>query len=142
MKVARIVTRKLLMREGLAIVPPQEAEAAVAALYAREPDLPVREVARRMALAFKADAALTGLVRVYKEREGSKAGAVPAVVGFDVTLVVAEGEVVWSGAYYEEQRPLNEDISGLFAHGLGFVTAEELASYGAEELVKEFPFGT
>lgn len=141
MEVARIMTRKLRVRDALAIVPPQEVEAAVAALRAREPALSAQEVARRMALAFKTDAALTGLLRVYKEREGSKYGAVPAVVGFEVTLVAADGQVVWTGAYYEEQRPIFEDLSGLFAHGFGFVTAEDLATYGAEELVKGFPFG-
>ncbi len=141
MKVARILTRTLRTREGLAIVPPQDVESAMAALHAREPDLPVEEVARRMALEFKADAAVAGLVRVYKEREGSKYGAVPAVVGFDVRLVASDGVLVWRGSYYEEQRPVTEDISGFFARGFGFVTAEDLATYGAEQLVKEFPFG-
>lgn len=141
MKVARIFTRKLRMREGLAIVPPQEAAAALAALKAREPNLPIQEVARRLALEFKADAALAGLLRVYKEREGSKYGAVPAVVGFEVKLVAGDGRVIWIGNYYEEQRPITEDISGFFDRGLGFVSAEDLASYGAERLVKEFPFG-
>ena len=141
MKVASIFTRKLRSREGLAIVPPQEVEEALAALQAREPGLPIQEVARRMALEFKADAALAGLLRVYTEREGSKYGAVPAVVGFEVKLVAGDGRVIWIGNYYEEQRPITEDISGFFDRGLGFVTAEELASYGAERLVKEFPFG-
>lgn len=141
MKVARIFARKLRTREALTVVPPQDVESAVAALEASDPSLPPEEVARRLALDFKADAAVAGLLRVYKEREGSKYGAVPAVVGFEVTLVASDGQVLWSGAYYEEQRPIFEDISGLFAHGFGFVTAEDLATYGAEELVKEFPFG-
>ncbi len=141
MKVARIFTRKLRMREGLAIIPPQEVGAALAALQARDPDLPLQEMARRLALEFKADAALAGLLRVYKEREGSKYGAKPAVVGFEVKLVAGDGRVIWIGNYYEEQRPVTEDISGFFARGLGFVTAEELADYGAERLVKEFPYG-
>lgn len=140
-KVARIFTRKLRAQGGLAIVPPDEAQPAVAALRARAPELPAQELARRIALDFKADAAVAGLVRVYKEREGSKYGAIPAVVGFEVKLVASDGQVLWSGGYYEEQRPITEDLSGLFAHGFGFVTAEALASYGAEQLVQEFPFG-
>ncbi len=141
MKVARIFARKLRMREGLAVIPPQETGAASDALRAREPGLPVQEMARRMALEFKADAAVAGLIRVYKEREGSKYGAVAAVVGFEVKLVAGDGRVLWTGSYYEEQRPITEDISGFFDRGLGFVTAEDLANYGAERLVKEFPFG-
>lgn len=142
MKVARIITTKLRAREGLAIVPPWDVESAVAALQAREPGLPAQEVARRMALKFKTDAAVTGLIRVYKEREGSRYGAVAAIVGFEVKLVATDGRVLWTGNYYEEQRPVTEDIFGFFARGFGFVTAEDLADYGAERLVKEFPFGT
>ena len=139
--VARIFARKLRMREGLTIVPPEEVGMALAALRQREPGLPTQEVARRVALEVKADAALAGLVRVYKEREGSKYGANPAVVGFEVKLVAGDGRVIWIGNFYEEQRPITEDLSGFFDRGLGFVTADDLANYGAERLVKEFPFG-
>lgn len=141
MKVARIFTRKLQMRETLSVLAPDEVAAALAELESRNPGLPAREAARRLALHFKADAAVQGLVRVYKEREGSKYGAAAAVVGFEVSLVATDGRVIWRGNYYEEQRPVTEDISGFLDRGFGFVTAEELANYGAEQLVKQFPFG-
>lgn len=140
-KVARIFTRTLRARGGLTVIPPGESEPAVAALRARDPELSAKEVARRLALDLKADAALQGLLRIYKEREGSKYGADPAIVGFDVMLVASDGRVIWRGSYYEEQRPVTEDIGGFFDRGFGFVTAEDLATYGAEKLVDQFPFG-
>lgn len=138
--VARIFARRLRHHSGLAVVPPDQAAPAVAELRARAAELPPEELARRVALALETDAALLGVLRVYKERVGSRYGAEPAVVGFEVMLVAPDGRVLWVGNYYEEQRPLTEDIWGFFARGLGFVTAEELASYGAEQLAEQFPF--
>jgi hypothetical protein len=83
-----------------------------------------------------------GYVSMYQERVGSRLGANPAAsVGFEVKVVAADGQVLWVGNYYERQRPLTEDVIG-FVQRLGmFVTAEELAEYGVDELMKEFPFG-
>jgi hypothetical protein len=50
--------------------------------------------------------------------------------------------VLWEGNYYEKQRPMTEDLMGFIQrHGV-FVTAEELAIYGVEQMLIEFPFGT
>lgn len=100
-------------------------------------------VGAAVAKRLKADAALIGQVLVYQERVGSRLGAnPPASVGFEVKVVAADGQVLWVGNYYERQRPMIEDFMG-FVHRWGaFVTAEELAQYGVEEVLKEFPFGT
>lgn len=53
----------------------------------------------------------------------------------------ADGQVLWEGNYYERQRPMTEDVMGFIQrHGV-FVTADELAAYGVEHLLLEFPFG-
>jgi hypothetical protein len=98
--------------------------------------------AAELAAKLQADAALMGQVLVYQERSGSRMGAnPPATVGFEVKAVAADGQVLWVGNYYERQKPLTEDFLGFIQHGGGFVTAEELAQYGTEKVLKTFPFG-
>jgi hypothetical protein len=101
------------------------------------PEMAAANLAKRL----KADAALVGQVLVFQERVGSRMGASPAAaVGFEVKVVAADGQVLWVGNYYERQRPMSEDFMG-FIHRWAFVTAEELAEYGVDEVLKEFPFG-
>ena len=140
MRVSRIISRKLSSGTGLIIRSPAEAELEFKQLQAVEKEVTPAEAGRRVALRLKADAALTGLVRVYRERGGSRYGDDPAAVAFEVKLVAADGRVLWGGNYYEVQRPCNEDVQGCLKRGFGFLTAEELASYGAEQLVERFPF--
>jgi hypothetical protein len=62
-------------------------------------------------------------------------------VGFELKVVAADGQVLWEGNYYEKQRPLTEDALGFFERRGAFVTADELAQFGVDEVVKDFPFG-
>jgi hypothetical protein len=96
-----------------------------------------------VAKQLKVDASLIGQVSVYQERVGGRFGAnPPATVGFEAKVVAADGQVLWEGNYYERQRPMTEDVMGFIQrHGV-FVTAEELAIYGVEHMLLEFPFGT
>lgn len=98
------------------------------------------QAAAKLAKRLNADAALLGLVSAYQERVGSRLGAdPPASVGFQVSVVAADGQVLWVGRYYERQRPMTEDLIG-FLQRWAFVTAGELAEYGVDEVLKEFPF--
>src|SRR5205823_12553298 len=99
-----------------------------------------QELAKRMLSQLSADAVLVGRVLVYQERGGSKWGGEPASVGFEVKLLGPDGTTLWVGNYYERQLPMNQDLVGFFQHGGLFVTAEELAEYGVERLIKKFPF--
>ena len=96
-----------------------------------------------VAKQLKADASLIGQVLVYQERVGGRFGASPpATVGFEAKVVAADGQVLWEGNYFEKQRPMTEDFMGFIQrHGV-FVTAEELAIYGVDHMLLEFPFGT
>lgn len=139
--VTRLFYRKLKAREDLSIIPPEEAQAALEQLGIRRGEMISREASRQVAARLKADAVLVGQVSVYREREGSKLGANPAVVGFEVGLIGADGSTLWKGDYYERQRPMIEDFLG-FVQRWGFVTAEELADYGADGLIRNFPAPT
>jgi hypothetical protein len=140
-KITDLVWAKLKHRSGLQLLSPRDAEGVV-----REPAQGTasdRAPAYKIAQRLSADAALSGKVLVYQERVGSRLGAdPPAAVGFEVTLVASDGMVLWEGNYYEKQRPMIEDVWGFIRRRGMFVTAEELATYGAAELAEAFPFGT
>jgi hypothetical protein len=140
-KVTDVMYRKLQARKGLRVLPASEAIHAQKTLKRGDSELTEQD-AKDIAMKTGADAALIGRVLIYREREGSRWGAEPAVVGFEVKLVGSDGQTLWTGNYYEKQRPLIEDFVGFWQHGGGFATAEELAEYGAERLAREFPYGT
>ena len=142
-KVTQLFWTRLKNRPGIVVLSPAAA-AAKAAVRLKEETAkatPERQAAD-VAAELKVDAALMGQVLVYQERSGGKLGANPAAtVGFEVKVVASDGQVLWVGNYYERQKPLTEDFLGFIQHGGVFVTAEELAQYGADKVLKNFPFG-
>jgi hypothetical protein len=140
-RITQLFWKRLQEWDGLQIVPLGDSAKAAAAegtLLAAKPEAAAASLAKKL----KADAALIGYVSMYQERVGSRLGADPAAsVGFDVKMVAADGRVLWIGQYYERQRPLTEDFVGFVKRYGMFVTAEELAEYGVEEILKGFPFG-
>src|SRR5690348_13834903 len=142
-KVTQLFWSRLKNRQGLTVLSPaQSAKAAVHATGDTDQRVPERQAAD-MAATLKADAALMGQVLVYQERSGSRLGAnPPATVGFEVKAVAPDGQVLWIGNYYERQQPMTQDLVGYIQHGGVFVTAEELAEYGVDKVLKTFPFGS
>ena len=140
-KVTQLFWKRLQSHEGLHVLPPGDA-AKVAPATGEAAKTTPEVAAANLAKRLKADAAFIGEVLMFQERVGSRMGANPtAAVGFEVKVVAADGKVLWVGNYYERQRPMTEDFMG-FIHRWAFVTADELAQYGVEEVLKEFPFGT
>ena len=140
--VTQLLWSRLRTRQGVTVLPPSEAVKVLASQATPQPSAgqsPAVTVAKQL----KADASLIGQVSVYQERVGGRFGASPpAAVGFEVKVVAADGQVLWVGNYYERQRPMNEDMMGFVQRWGVFVTAEELAAYGVDHLLLEFPFGT
>ncbi|MBA3754069.1 MAG: hypothetical protein H0X01_08040 [Nitrospira sp.] len=141
-KISQILYLKLKKRQGFRVVTPEEAVAAMQASGNGAIGVSSEQRAKEVVKRTGADAALLGRVLIYRERDGSRWGAIPAVVGFEVKLMASDGVTLWTANYYEKQRPLTEDLIGFWQHGFGFVTAEELTEYGAERIVRELPFGT
>lgn len=140
-KITDLMLGKLKARSGLQVISPGVASAVTRELGGGTAPDPVP--AHRIAQRLGADAALTGKVLVYQERVGGRLGAdPPAAVGFEVKMVTPDGVVLWEGNYYEKQRPMVEDIVGFFQRYGMFVTAEELAAYGAAELAEALPIGS
>lgn len=139
-KVTQLFWKRLQNKEGIIVRSPSESKKAANALTDTA-QLTPETVGAELAKQLKTDAALIGQVHIYQERVGSRLGAnPPATVGFEVKAVAADGQVLWAGNYYERQRPMTEDFLG-FIQRWAFVTADELAQYGVDEILKEFPFG-
>jgi hypothetical protein len=138
-KVTELFYEKLRSHQGLKVRGPDEARRVMADVAKESPDLSSEEAVRTVATKLGADAALTGRVLVWQARSGSKWGGDPAAVGFEVKLIAADGTVLWTGNYYERQRPMTEDFWGWLERGGVFVTSEELAEYGVTKLLKKIP---
>ena len=140
--VTQLLWGRLKARQGITVLSPGEVAIALASQAAPQRSAG-QSSAVMMAKQLKADASLVGQVLVYQERVGGRFGASPpATVGFEAKVVAADGQVLWEGNYYEKQRPMNEDVMGFIQRRGMFVTAEELAAYGVEHMLQEFPFGT
>ncbi len=139
-KVTELFWGRLQDRKGVQVLSPGDA-VRVSSADGELAQMGSEKAAAAVAKRLKTDAALFGRVLVYQERVGSRLGAdPPAAVGFEAKVVAADGQVLWVGGYYERQRPMNEDLVG-FLQRWAFVTAAELAEYGVDEVLKDFPFG-
>ena len=140
--VTQLLWSRLRARQGVTVLPPSEAAKALASQATPQPSAG-QSTAVTVAKQLKTDASLIGQVLVYQERVGGRFGASPpATVGFEAKVVAADGQVLWEGNYYEKQRPMIEDMMGFVQRWGMFVTAQELATYGVEHMLLEFPFGT
>lgn len=140
-RVTNMVVSALAARPSLRVVgPPETASVVSADAAASGPSF--QALAKEAGTRFGVDGVLLGLVRTYREREGSKLGAKPAAVGFEIYLVrPSDGVALWKGEYYEEQKPLTEDFMGFVEKGWGFVTVDELAAFGVKKVLAVFPVG-
>ncbi len=92
----------------------------------------------------KVDFLLAGFIFRFEERVGSSLGVEkPASVGFDLHLFrMRDGKMVWEAKFDETQKPLSEDllrIGAFFRRGATWLTAEELAGAGMDEMLRRFP---
>lgn len=142
-KLAELFYRKLNVREGLAVVPPNSVRDAVPAVPTVVTN---RALLRKLGERLNVGAVLEGTVEVYKERKGTQYGLDrpedAAAVGFSARLVsVKDGTILWIGEYYERQRPLTEDLSGFLERGARFLTVDQLADSAVNHVLKGFPLG-
>jgi len=146
--ITTIITRyvsEALSSRGVEVVPADDF--AVALVNAGvDPTVPEnrRAVANVAAFEFGADGVVTGDVIRFRDRTGqSLAAANPASVGFTVTLLDAPAaRRLWGGTFEETQQPLNENIFNASRYpggGTRWLTAEELARWGAAEMSKSMP---
>jgi hypothetical protein len=90
------------------------------------------------------DFIIVGFLFRFEERVGSSLGVEkPASVAFDFHFYrVKDGKMVWEGRVDEIQRPLSENlfkIGSFLRRKASWLTAEELASVGMDEMLKGLP---
>jgi hypothetical protein len=90
------------------------------------------------------DFIIVGFLFRFEERIGSPIGVErPASVAFHVHLFrLKDGIEVWQGRFDETQRPLSENlfkIGSFLRRKASWLTAEELASVGVDEMLKRLP---
>jgi len=103
-----------------------------------------RSLAQKAGEALGADLMIVGTLWRYRERVRDPIGpGRGASVAFDMYLIeVSSGKTLWKARFDETQRPLTEDIRGakvLIKKGARWLSADELAGYGVEDVFKKFP---
>ncbi|MCB2180883.1 MAG: hypothetical protein KQH63_02520 [Desulfobulbaceae bacterium] len=103
-----------------------------------------RDLAIALGKELRASHVMVGLLWRYKERAGSPLTAEsPASVAFSVFLVnVENGRLIWKSSFDKTQTSLSENIldaPAFMKHGMKWLSAEELATFGANKTLKDFP---
>ena len=91
-----------------------------------------------------ADAVLVGHIFRFVDRKGNRMSVEsPASVAFDLHLIdVDSGKIVWTANFDQMQRPLSDnllELSSFIKRKASWVTAEELAQGGLEDMMRRFP---
>lgn len=144
---AALVAQRLadaLAERGVSVVPPEAVAGELNLERASGEKLDAASAARRVAEAFGADGLALGSLWRYEERSGRAGGSLrAAAVGFEVTLHAApSGEALWSAIFDERQQALTDNLFNAARYpggGFRWLTAEELAAWGARETAGAAP---
>jgi hypothetical protein len=139
---AQLVSRyfaEALAERGVQVIAPEDVAATLA----------TADPSQRAAAVLKekrgAEAIVLGELGRWDERQGEAYGAMrAAAVGFHVVLQGADGRALWTGNFDERQQPLGSNVlrAGQYpGGGSRWLTAEELARWGAGETARALPLG-
>jgi hypothetical protein len=106
--------------------------------------IPLRQVLRDVGSELGAEGIVTGYVYRFRERKGEPyAAEQPASVAFEIHLHrVEDGVLIWRGSFDRTQSSLMENllqVLSFYREKGRWVTAEELAEEGLEQVLKTFP---
>jgi hypothetical protein len=141
--VARFITEAMAKR-GIQVIPASDLSTALNAQGLKPTDINPRTAAEVAAAKFGATAIMMGQVSRYREREGEKFGSAGAAsVAFNATIYTTDPvQRIWSSQFDETQRALFENIVNAPRYpggGTRWLTAAELAQWGAESAVDTLP---
>jgi hypothetical protein len=144
---AELVTRfitEAMAKRGIQVIPASDLSTALNAQGLKPTDINPRTAAEVAAAKFGATAIMMGQVSRYREREGEKFGSAGAAsVAFNATIYTADPvQRIWSSQFDETQRALFENIVNAPRYpggGTRWLTAAELAQWGAESAVDTLP---
>ncbi|MEW6667192.1 MAG: hypothetical protein AB1512_18470 [Thermodesulfobacteriota bacterium] len=140
-----LVQKRLEKRFGYAVVHPSKVKAVYDSMPKDETKDTPLSLAQRLGRHLGASHVVVGNVWRFRERVGGSMGVEsPASVAFLIHLVeVATGTVLWKGTFNETQRSLSENIldaPAFFKRGAKWLTAEELARHGVDDLFRKMTF--
>lgn len=144
-----LLTENLLLsmkkRLGFKLIPPEHARGVLSALLSEnEKVLSELDILVETGRRIEVDAVMAGHIYRFRERIGRRYSVEsPASVAFDIHLVdVATGRILWVGVFDETQCSLTENLFkiGTFLKRRGrWITAEEMAIQGLEDVLQTFP---
>lgn len=140
----RLFLQKIEAIGTFRIIPPEVAEKALSPYVRQQFELKPIATAIQIGKELNVDFISVEYLFRFEERIGSSVGVEkPASVGFDLHLIrVKDGKEVWKEKFDETQKPLSDDllkIGSFLRRKAAWVTAEELASVGLDEMLKKLP---
>ena len=140
----RLVRQRLEEQGVFQILPNEGVEEGLSVATNRAFEQSPVSTSIRIGKELNADYLLLSFVARFEERIGSALGVEkPASVAFDLHLYrVKDEKMVWEGRFDETQRPLSENllkIRSFFRRKAAWLTAEELASSGLDEMLERLP---
>ncbi len=149
LKMSDVLLEKVGAAKKYALVPRRQAMGIYSGIIASDEnvDTSFMHALQVIGRTFEADAVLVGYIYRWKERQGSDYAAESAAsVCFDLQMVrPMDGEILWKDKYDKTQQSLSENLLdiGTFMKGGGkWMTAEQLALVGLEQMVDKMPPGT
>ncbi len=143
-RLTRLLQQKIEAIETFKVLPLEKMEEALFHWDMKQFEEKLIPSSLQLGKELRVDFIIVGFLFRFVERVGSSIGAEkPASVGFDIHLFrLRDGIEIWNGRFDETQRPLSENlfkIGSFFRRKASWLTAEELASVGVDEMLKRLP---
>ncbi len=128
------------------VVPLQESIETQARLQGDDFNDSPKTLAQKLGAALHAELMILGNVWKYRERVGGSRGvSQPASVSFAIYMIeVDSGKLLWKEVFSETQSSLSENtlkFKVFLERGSRWLSADELASFGVNEVFLKFPHG-
>jgi len=141
---ANFVQDALKKRFGQKVAPLNESLDAYQQMSKDDLKDTIQTRAQKLGRTLNANLIVAGNVWRYKNRVGGSRGIQsPSSVAFAVYLIeVSSGNLLWKSAFSETQKSLSENVleaRSFFKQGAKWLTANELAQFGVNELFEKFP---
>ena len=126
------------------VIQPYQSDPVYRKVKSDNPNASVMQQLQITGKALEVDGVIIGYVSCIRERVGYAYSVErPASVTFGIYMIQSsDGDLVWGRIYDKTQQSFSENIlqaSTFFSRGLKWVTAQELAEDGVNELLKTFP---
>ena len=145
-KLNKMLFEKLAAKEGLELISPRQSEGAYYSILQTDKgvDMTKTQVLQEMGRSFGGDAVLAGYLYRWRQRVGTNYGVKSAAsVAFDLWMLdPKDGRILWRSKFDKTQQSLTENLleaSSLFKAGFRWLTVEEYAALGLEEVLQKMP---